>query len=186
MEQLGESMASWCGYRLKVPAEYGNRMEYTVLESFLLTLPVVSRHFAENAYSPEGKLWGEYDGFLISKAREEEALAEELNRIANNKDEWNERTTACRELVGKFNNIDVIGQQFLDFVLTKGKRSDKINFIEKVTEYFPSAVELRNKGEVLITSAGSVLTKTPFTLVDGKQNEIKAPKDVGATLEGFF
>jgi len=186
MEQLGESMASWCGYRLKVPAEYGNRMEYTVLESFLLTLPVVSRHFAENAYSPEGKLWGEYDGFLISKAREEEALAEELNRIANNKDEWNERTTACRELVGKFNNINIIGQQFLDFVLTKGKRSDKINFIEKVTEYFPSAVELRNKGEVLITSAGSVLTKTPFTLVDGKQNEVKPPKDVGATLEGFF
>ena len=186
MEQLGESMASWCGYRLKVPAEYGNRMEYTVLESFLLTLPVISRHFAENAYSPENKLWGEYDGPLISRAREEGALADELNRISHNKDEWNERTTACREIVNKFNNIDIIGQQFLDFVLTKGKRSDKINFIEKVSEYFPSAVELRNKGEVLITSAGSVLTRTPFTLVDGRQNEIKAPKEVGATLEGFF
>jgi hypothetical protein len=186
MEQLGESMASWCGYRLKDPKEYGHRMEYTVIESFLLTLPVISKHFAENATSPDGKLWGTYDGPLVSQAREEGALAEELNRIANNKDEWNERTTACREIINKFNNIDNIGQQFLDFVLTKGKRNDKINFVDKISEYFPSASDRRARGEVLITSANSVLTKTPFVLIDGKQNEIKEPKDVGATLEGFF
>ena len=57
METLGSSIASWCGYRLGDVREYGQRMEFTVVESFLLTLPVISKHFAENAFSPEGKKW---------------------------------------------------------------------------------------------------------------------------------
>jgi|TARA_R110000764_G_scaffold36807_3_gene82171 hypothetical protein len=186
MTQLGESMASWCGYRLKDPTEYGHRMEYTVIESFLLTVPVISRHFAENARSPEGKLWGEYYGPLVSEARCEAELAVELERIANDKEEWEARSKACRELIYKFNDIDVIGKKFLDYVLTKGKRSDKIDFVETISDYFPSARERRDNGEVLITSAKTVIDKLAFTLIDGKQFPIESPNNVGSTLEGFF
>jgi|TARA_R110000782_G_scaffold187258_3_gene277451 hypothetical protein len=186
MENLGESMASWCGYRLRDPSEYGHRMEYTVIESFLLTVPVISRHFAENARSPEGKLWGEYYGPLVSEARCEAELAVELERIANNKEEWVMRTKACRALIYKFNDIDVIGKKFLDFVLSKGKRNNKIDFVKVISDYFPSASERRANGEVLITSAKTVIERLALTLVDGKQSAVKPPAIEPATLEGFF
>lgn len=186
MRALGSSMASWCGYRLGDPKEYGHRMEYTVIESFLLSLPVISRHFAENAVSPEGKKWGEYYGPLISEATKEEELAAELNRIANDPEEWKARTEACRKLIYKFNDIEILGPKFLDFVLTKGKRHDKVDFIDRISSYFPSARERRENGEIIVSAPGSILAEKAYTLVDGRQNEIKAPKDVGATLEGFF
>jgi glycosyltransferase involved in cell wall biosynthesis len=186
MGELGKSMAAWCGYRLGDPKEYGHRMEYTVIESFLLSLPVISRHFAENAVSPEGKKWGEYYGPLVSEATKEEELAAELKRIANDPDEWEKRTQACRELVYKFNDIEVLGPKFLDFVLTKGKRNDKIDFIDRISSYFPSARDRRDRGEIIVSTPGSVLNEKAYTLVDGRQNEIKEPKQVGATLEGFF
>ena len=186
MGELGKSMAAWCGYRLGDPKEYGNRMEYTVIESFLLSLPVISRHFAENAVSPEGKKWGEYYGPLVSEATKEEELAAELNRIANDPEEWNKRSRACRELVYKFNDIEVLGPKFLNFVLTKGKRRNKIDFIDRISNYFPSARQRRDNGEIIVSTPGSVLTEKAYTLVDGRQFEIKEPKEVGATLEGFF
>lgn len=186
MGELGSSMAAWCGYRLGDPKEYGHRMEYTVIESFLLSLPVISRHFAENAVSPEGKKWGEYYGPLISEATKEEELAAELNRIANNPEEWEARTKACRELIYKFNDIEVLGPKFLDFVLTKGKRHDKVDFMDRISSYFPSAKERRANGEIIISTPGSVLNEKAYTLVDGRQNEIKEDKPVGSTLEGFF
>lgn len=186
MSELGKSTAAWCGYRLGDPKEYGHRMEYTVIESFLLSLPVISRHFAENAVSPEGKKWGEYYGPLVSEATKEEELAAELNRIANDPDEWEKRTKACRDLVYKFNDIKVLGPKFLDFVLTKGKRQNKIDFIDRISSYFPSARERRANGEIIVSTPGSVLNEKAYTLVDGRQNEIKEAKQVGATLEGFF
>lgn len=170
MNQLGSSFASWCGYKLSDPEEYGHRMEYTMIESYLLTLPIINRHFAENARSPEGKTWGEYDCTLISQAREERALAEELNRLLHNEREWCERTAACRELIHKFNNIDVIGQQFLDRVLAMGKRKNKIVGLDRICEYFPSARARRAAGQVVMSSANGVLTSTPMILVDGKQS----------------
>ena len=186
MSELGKSMAAWCGYRLGEVQEYGHRMEYTVIESFLLSLPVISRHFAENATSPEGKKWGEYYGPLISEATKEEELAAELNEIANNPEEWKARSEACRELIYKFNDIEVIGQKFLDFVLTKGKRHDKINFIDRISTYFPSAKERRANGEIIVSTPGSVLAEKAYVLVDGRQIEVKESKEVGSTLEAFF
>ncbi len=186
METLGSSIASWCGYRLSDPKEYGHRMEFTVVESFLLTLPVISKHFAENAYSPEGKKWGEYYGPLISEATCEKELAAELNRIYNDKDEWDARTAACREMVSKFNDIEVLGPKFLDFVLSKGKRKDKKDFIESISSYFPSARERRDKGEIIVSTPGSLLNEIPYTLVDGKQNEIKEVIKPTSTLSSFF
>lgn len=186
MGQLGTSMAAWCGYRLGDPKEYGHRMEYTVIESFLLSLPVISRHFAENAVSPEGKKWGEYYGPLVSEATKEEELAAELNRIANDPEEWVGRTMACQDLIYRFNDIEVLGPKFLDFVLTKGKRRNKIDFIDRISSYFPSARERRDRGEIIVSTPGSVLSEKAYILVDGRQQEIKEAKQVGATLEGFF
>ena len=186
MSKLGSSTAAWCGYRLRDPKEYGNRMEYTVIESFLLSLPVISRHFAENAVSPEGKKWGEYYGPLISEATKEKELATELNRIANDPEEWKARTKACRELIYRFNDIEVLGPKFLEFVISKGKRDNKVDFIDRISTYFPSARERRENGEIIVATPSSVLLEKAYTLVDGKQNEIKEPEPVMSTLEGFF
>ena len=185
MSQLGSSFASWCGYKLSDANEYGNRMEYTVIESYLLSLPIINRHFAENARSPEGKLWGEYDCALISQAREEKELAEKLNELRSNEKEWNERTEACRNLISKFNDIENIGQTFLDSVLLKGKRKNKINAMDVISEYFPSARERRARGEVIMSSAAGALSRRQLVMVDGKQQELKEPI-ITNTLDNFF
>lgn len=186
MTQLGSSFASWCGYKLSDINEYGNRMEYTMIESYLLTLPVINRHFAENAKSPEGKLWKEYDCTLISQAEEEDQLADQLKALLHNKNEWNERTGACQKLINKFNSIDIIGQQFLDQILRMGKRKNKISAIDRICEYFPSAKERRNAGEAIMSSANGILNKIPMIMVDGKQVIIINETDVTNSLETFF
>ena len=185
MGQLGSCFASWCGYKLSDADEYGYRMEYTMIESYLLTLPIINRHFAENARSPEGKFWGDYGCALVSCAREEQALADELHRLLNNKREWDERTKACQELIVKFNSIDVIGQQFLDRVLANGKRANKVNGLEVISEYFPSAAARRANGELVMSSANGTLTKTPMIMKDGKQEVVKESASTNS-LEGFF
>jgi hypothetical protein len=70
--------------------------------------------------------------------------------------------------------------------LTKGKRRDNIDFIDRISSYFPSAKQRREAGEIIVSTPGSVLNEKAYTLVDGRQNEIKEPKETGATLEGFF
>jgi hypothetical protein len=184
MERLGKSMASWCGYRLTETKEYGSRMEYTMIESFLLTLPVINRHFADNAKSPEGKLWGEYSGPLVSQMLEEKELAAELERVSNNKDEWMERSAACKELIHKFNDIEVIGPKFLEQVIALGKRKNKVDPMSVISSYFPDAQERRNKGEIVMTSASAFLKSTPLILVDGKQ--VEPTLTPTSSLEEFF
>lgn len=186
MEQLGSSFASWCGYKLSDPEEYGTRMEYTMIESFLLTLPIMNRHFAENARSPEGKLWGEYDGPLVSQAREEKELADELVRVTAFRKEWIDRTEACKSLIYKFNDIENIGQKFLDQVLALGKRTNKVDPLEVIKPYFPDAADRRAKGEVIMTTGTGTLNKIPYVLIDGKQVEVSKIKESSNSLEEFF
>jgi len=183
MNSLGTSKGSWCGYKLSNPDEYGNRMEYTMIESFLLTLPIMNRHFAENAYSPEGKLWGSYYGPLISQAREEVDLAEVLKNMSE--EEWNDRTKACKALIHRFNDIESIGLKYLKDILRMGKRSNKVNPIDVICEYFPSAKERRANGELIMSSANGTLRQTPMIMEDGKQLIIKE-KLITNTLEEFF
>lgn len=173
MEQLGGSMASWCGYKLADPADYGNRMEYTVVESFLLSLPIINRDFADKAHSPEGKVWGDYYGPLISQCGEEEQLAEELVRVANDKDEWEARTEACREIIREFNDIASLAPKFLEQVVALGKRQSKPDPMDLIERWFPGARARRSNGEVIMSTPTAILGSTPMVLVQNKQEKVK-------------
>lgn len=183
MKTLGSSFASWCGYRLTDEREYGTRMEYTQIESFLLTLPVLNQLFAENAYSPEGKRWIDYDCAITGSATKEEELADELNRLWDNQHEYKERTTACRELIYKFNDIENLAPKYLNTILKLGKRSDKVDAMETINKFFPNAKELREQGEVIMTAPGSYLKKERYILVDNKQKKVE---QTPLSLETFF
>lgn len=174
MERLGESMASWCGYKLSDATDYGTRMEYTVVESFLLSLPVINRHFAENARSAEGKLWGEYYGPLISQCGEEDALADELERIASNRTEWEERTEACRDLIFEFNNIESLAPKFLKEVQKLGKREKKPDPMDLIERWFPDVRAWRERGSVIMSTPTAIMSSTPMVLVQNKQEKVKA------------
>lgn len=173
MEKLGSSMASWCGYKLIDHANYGNRMEYTMLESFLLTLPVINRHFTTRAYSPEGKLWGDYWGPLVFGPGDEEELAEKLPSVCNNKSEWEDRTKACREIIKKFNDIEVLAPKFLDTIMELGRRKDKKDPMELMANWFPEARERRLKGDVVMSNPSCILHSSARILVDGKQEILR-------------
>jgi hypothetical protein len=183
MKTLGQSFASWCGYRLTDEREYGTRMEYTQIESFLLTLPVLNKQFAENAYSPEGKKWVDYDCALTAEANQEEAIAAELDRLWHNQNEWTDRKEACRELIYKFNDIEVLAPKYLDTIMKLGKRENKVNSMDVISTFFPNAKELREKGEVVMTAPGSYLKRQNYILVNNKQQ--KAEEET-SSLESFF
>ena len=183
MKTLGQAFASWCGYRLTDEREYGTRMEYTQIESFLLTLPVLNKQFAENAYSPEGKRWVDYDCALTAEANQEEALAAELDRLWYQRNEYVDRRVACRELIYKFNDIDNLAPKYLETILMHGKRENKTNAIEAINTFFPNAKELREKGEVVMTAPGSYLKREKYILVNNKQQ--KAEEET-SSLESFF
>lgn len=171
MRQLGSSFASWCGYRLLEKEDYGTRMEYTMIESFLLTLPVINKMFADDAKSPENKSWGEYFGPLVSQAKEEEALADELNRLYNDREEWTERTRACQGLIHKFNDINVLAPKFIEDVLRLGKRDakDKINLLDKMEGWFQDIKQLRADGSILATTCRNILQNRRRVIINGQQ-----------------
>lgn len=189
MDLLGSSLATWCGYRLLDEHEYGHRMEYTVVESLLLSLPILNRQFVSTARSPEGRLWNEYDGFLLSQCKEEREAAEELQRVCLNQREWEERTQACRELAHRFNDVEVLAPKFLDQVLALGKREDKPDPMDTVEGYFPDVREVRAGGRIVVTSPTSVMKRRP-TVLDGRKQveyKVKRPKpDPSSSLEEFF
>ena len=149
------------------------RMEYTTIESFLLSLPIINRRFAENAYSPDGKLWGDYYGPLVSTIGEEEQLAEEVIKISENKGEWEDRTQACKELVIKFNNIDNLAPQFLSRVLAMGHRKDKSDPLSLMAKWFPNALSHRQNGEILMSNTNSILKSNKMILDKNKQKILK-------------
>ena len=139
MERLGQSMASWCGYKLINNKDYGSRMEYTMLESFLLTLPVIHSKFALNAYSPEGKLWKDYWGPLVFYPEGEKELTKKIVSVCENKREWEDRSMACKEIVEKFNHIETLAPKFLNTVLKLGKRDNKSDPLDLMSSWFPEA-----------------------------------------------
>ena len=144
-----------------------------MVESFLLSLPVINRHFAENALSPEGKPWGEYWGPIISQVGEEEELAKELVRMTSSKEEWEARTKACQEIIWKFNDISNMAPKFMETILTLGKRHSKPDPMDIIEGWFPGARDRRAKGETIMSTPTSILNSDPMVLVENKQTKVK-------------
>lgn len=172
MSRLGSSVASWAGYRLKDPAEYGSRMEYTQIEAGLLTVPIFNKHFAEEAYSSEGKLWKEYDCFLTADIDSHEQLAEDLVRLWDSPSEWNDRHQCGRDILSDLFNIDNLAPQFLTDILSLGKKPDGPRGLE-LMHWWPEAAQRRADGETIMTSANGLTSQRKLILVDNKQKEIK-------------
>ncbi len=118
MQKLKESKACWTGPKFIEPHNFGNRLEYTQIESFALSLPIIAKSFANNLKSPEDKFWGEYDGPLVFES--ELQLAKQLINMSD--DEWTYRTNECRKLVNKFYDLQACGKKLLDIICNHGKK----------------------------------------------------------------
>ena len=170
MKWLGSSMASWAGYRLTKAEEYGVRMEYTQVEAYLLTVPIINSHFAENALSPEGKTWGSYDCALTGSLDEIEKVQDDLRRIAASEEEWTSRHVACRDLVKRFNDIEAMAPKFLEQVLALGKR--KKSGLESLVTWWPEFQKARDDGAIIMTTPTAITKKRKMVLEGRRQKDV--------------
>lgn len=186
MSKLSKSLFCWSGYNLKNPKDYGVRMEYTLIESFLCTVPVIHSKFANEAYSPEGKLWKDYYGAVIFEPGKEKEVAIEMEKISKDKDEWTKRFLSTKELIYKFNDINILAPKYLDFILSKGKRENKANVMQKLNRYTLCAFEAREKGEIVVTSK-KLPQKRITVLKEGKYADYESDKEKKLCItEGLF
>jgi len=169
MSRLGSSMASWAGYRLTNPEEYGYRMEYTQIESCYLTVPILNKNFAAEAYSPEDKHWADYDCFLTSSIDDYEQLAEDLIRLENNPKEWKERHECAQNIIIDFFDIENLAPKFMESVLTLGKKPASTNGLD-LMHWWTGAKQLK---ETVLTTPTVILGKKKMIMKGTTQREYK-------------
>ena len=110
-------------------------------------------------------------------------MAAELDRLWYQRNEYVDRRVACRELIYKFNDIDNLAPKYLETILMHGKRENKVNAAEAINKFFPTAKDLRDKGEVIMTAPGSYLKRENYILVNNKQQK---SEEETSSLESFF
>ena len=172
MTALGSCMASWAGYRLTDPSEYGVRMEYTQLEACLLTVPILNKDFVANAYSADGKLWGDHGCFISADFDSMEELTEDLIRLSNSPTEWTERHNCSKGLVSRLFDVKNLAPKFLENILSLGKKPEGSRGLDLV-HWWREAKAHRSNGDIVMTTANSIQKQRKLILDGAKQKEFK-------------
>jgi len=169
MKRLGSSMASWAGYRLTNPEEYGHRMEYTQIEACYLTVPILNKSFAVEAYSPEERLWADYDCFLTSSIEDHEQLAEDLLRLEESPKEWQDRHECAQSLMSRLFDIETLAPKFLEEVLTLGKKTQNSKGLS-LMHWWPEAEDL---DETVLTTPTAIIAEKKMIMEGTTQKDYK-------------
>jgi len=107
---------------------YGNRMEYSMMESAYLTVPVFDEHWAKNNFDISGRSFFDipYSAIYINANKLEEGL-NKLIEVSKNEEEWNKYNKVSTEVIRRNYDADIIIEKYYQRILDIGKGNIKIN-----------------------------------------------------------
>jgi hypothetical protein len=183
MKKLSEILFGANLYRMpKASHEYGDRMEYTQIETISVgTIPVFDKHWGENNKTKDGKRYIDIPYSAIYSDKENlDKTTEELMKVANDVELQKKYRETSYEIVKKEFNADVVLPVMFDHILKTGKDENKYKSDEEMIleitqneEYLNEFNKLKSEGH-LVSMGIRELTQSILCIVEIKKEvEIK-------------
>lgn len=183
MQELANSLFGASFYRMpKAPLDYGNRMEYTQIETIAVgTIPVFDIHWGENNKTRDGQRYIDIPYSAVYSDKENlEETAKLLVEIANNPElQEKYRETSYSIAKQEFDANTVLPEMF-EYILSMGVDEEKYQTDDELIlaltenkEYVEEARKLHEQGEIVVLGIRE-LTNNILCIIDGKkEKEIK-------------
>jgi len=178
METLAKSLFGCSLYRMpKNPENYGDRMEYTQIETIATgSIPVFDKHWGENNRTLDGRRYVDIPYSAIYSDKDNlDGTVNELIKVANDLNLQEKiRETSYQIVVNEFSADKVLPEMF-NYILEKGKDVNKyktdeemILAITKSPEFLEAVKEQWALGEI-VTLGFRELSGKILTVLDGKK-----------------
>lgn len=173
-------------YRMpKDPQGYGDRMEYTQIESIAVgSIPVFDKHWGENNRTKDGRRYIDIPySAIYSDVDDLEATAQKLKEVSLDKTAQQKYLDVSYEIVKNEFDIQKVMPQLLSDIFENGFDKHKYNSEEDVImaitsnpEFVDLYREYNNKKDIVVFGIKE-LTNNIFAIVDGKRElEVKTWK----------
>lgn len=184
MEKLANSLFGCSFYRMpKTPENYGNRMEYTQIETIAVgSIPVFDEDWGINNKTKDGKRYIDIPYSAIYSNKEDlQGTVDKLYEVANNIDlQKKYRETSYKIAKSEFDADIVIPEMFND-ILNIGKDNDIFTCDEDLIRHFITGegqdefINLYRKynsdGEIVVLGIRELFRDKEFCILDGKKEK---------------
>lgn len=190
MKKLSDTMFGCSFYRMSVPSDYGNRMEYTQIEIIACgAIPVFDKHWAENNRRKNGKTYfeSEYSGIYSDKENLEETV-EAIIKVSKDKELQRKIIDTSYKIVKEEFDADNVLPEMFNYMLDIEKDENKFSTDEELIrsliddKFEKEFIDLYNfyrYDEIVVLGIRELYNNNIFSILDGKkEKEIKAFKNV--------
>lgn len=183
MAELSQSLFGANFYRMpKAPQDYGDRMEYTQIETIAVgTIPVFDKHWGENNRIRDGRRYIDVPYSAVYSDKENlEETAKLLVEIANSPELQEKYRETSYAIAKQEFDANIVLPEMFEYILSMGVDEDKFQDDDSLVlaltgneEYVEEARNLREQGEVVVLGIRE-LTNNVLCILDGKkEKEIK-------------
>ncbi|MNM64836.1 DNA alpha-glucosyltransferase [compost metagenome] len=183
MAELAKSLFGASFYRMpKAPKDYGDRMEYTQIETIAVgTIPVFDKHWGENNRTRDGRRYIDIPfSAIYSDENDLQGTTDKLIEVANNPELQQKYRDTSFEIVKQEFSADIVLPEMFNYFLNVGIDKEKFatddDMILALTdnqEYVNEANVQKEAGEIVVLGIRE-LTNNILCVIDGKkEKEIK-------------
>lgn len=184
MKYLAKCLFGCSFYRMpKTPQNYGNRMEYTQIETIAVgSIPVFDKHWGENNITKNGKKYIDipYSAVYSDKDNLQETV-DKLVEIANDQELQKKYQETSYKVAKQEFDANIVLPEMFNEILNVGKDNNKFkndnelvkHFIidELQKEFLELFHEYKNKGEIVVMGIRELWRDKEFCILDGKKEK---------------
>lgn len=180
MMKLAKSLFGASFYRMpKAPQDYGDRMEYTQIETIAVgTIPVFDIHWGENNKTKDGIPYADIEFSAVYSNKENlEETANTLIEISNNINLQKKYRDTSFEIAKEEFSADIVLPEMFSYMLSIGKDTNKFSndeeLVYKLTnnkEYLEEFKKQKAAGELVVMGIRE-LNEQILCVIDGKKEK---------------
>lgn len=180
IEYMAKSLFGASFYRMpKAPQDYGDRMEYTQIETIAVgTIPVFDTHWGENNRTKDGRRYIDIPySAIYSDENDLDGTVKQLIEVANSSELQEKYRQASYEITKQEFDANIVLPEMFNFILATGKDENKfktddelILSITKNPEYVDVINEQKALDEVVVLGIRE-LTGNILCILDGKKEK---------------